>query len=250
MAKLTARVLRALDRSSGRLIHAGWLLVAAIITLSAYQGLPVSAWSAAAWFAAAVAAPGLIGVAIAGETALRHDAARLALALSWTLPGFAAFAAFGTVFSAAALLFLAGPAALAAAGGPREARLSAVVSASAFLLAAAAAAFGPVTPSAAGFFTSPEAWSSYAGFLALAGLVSRGRLAARLEAATRALARARPAAEGFVRAPQPLLALNPQGEILAASRAVRRAAPGAPRRLEGLPAEGLACGEEIGRAHV
>lgn len=239
MATLTARALRALDRSTGRLIHAGWLLVAAVIALAGGEASATSAY-----LAAALAAPGVIGVCIAGERAMRHDAARLALALSWTLPGFAAFAAFGTAFSAASLLFLAGPSAMAAAGGLRDARLASVVSASAFLLVAGAAAFGPVATANAAVFNTPAGWSVYAAFLAVAGFISRSRLAAQLQTAMRALDAARPAAEGFARAPQPLLALNPQGEILAASRAVRRAAPGAPRRLEGLPVDGLAFDED------
>jgi len=237
MVSLTSRVLRALDTLTGRMVHAAWLGVVAVAGLgSGYDAL--SATGSA--LLAAAAAPGLLGVFIAGPKLLRHDIARLALALAWTLPGFAASAAFGSAFSAAALVFLAAPAAMAAAGGAREARLASVVTASAFLLACAAGAFGPLSAGAPQLAASTEPWAAFAAFLAVAGLCARSRLAARLSATLRALDAARPAAEGFARAPQPLLALNSDGEIMAASRALRRVAPGAPRTLEGLPVDGLA----------
>ncbi|MGX6647901.1 sensor histidine kinase [Maricaulaceae bacterium MS644] len=173
-----------------------------------------------------------------------HDVVRLALCLAWALPGFAASAAFGTAFSAAALVFLAAPAAMAAAGGAREARLASVVSASAFALAGAAGFFGPLSEGAPALAGAPEPWAAYAAFLAFAGLCARTRLDARLARTVRALDAARPAAEGFARAPQPLIALNGAGEIVAASRALRRVAPGAPRTLTGLPVDGLAFDED------
>lgn len=175
---------------------------------------------------------------------MRHDAVRLVLCLAWALPGFAASAAFGSAFSAAALVFLAAPAAMAAAGGAREARLASVVSASAFVLAGAAGFFGPLSEGVPALAGAPEPWAAYAAFLAFAGLCARTRLDARLARTVRALDAARPAAEGFARAPQPLIALNGDGEIMAASRALRRVAPGAPRTLTGLPVDGLAFDED------
>ncbi len=239
MASLTDRALSVLDQSSGRLVHAAWLAVIGLVAAS--LAAPAAGW---AGLVLAAAAPGLAGLWLAGPVRLRHDGARLMLALSWTLPGFAACAALGSAFSGAALVFLAGPAAMAAAGGMRDARLTSVVCASAFVLAASAAAFGPLTALYPALAAAPEPWAAFAAFLALTGLVSRSRLGSRLDALSKALKAARPAAEGFARAPQPLLALNEDGEILAASRAVRRVAPGAPRRLEGLPVDGLAFDED------
>ncbi len=192
----------------------------------------------------AAAAPGLLGLVLAGPRLLRHDVVRLALCLAWALPGFAASAAFGSAFSAAALVFLAPTAAMAAAGGAREARLASVVSASAFVLAGAAGFFGPLSEGVPALAGAPEPWAAYAAFLAFAGLCARTRLDARLARTLRALDAARPAAEGFARAPQPLIALNGDGEIMAASRALRRVAPGAPRSLTGLPVDGLAFDED------
>ncbi|MGJ3230297.1 MAG: sensor histidine kinase [Oceanicaulis sp.] len=235
MASLTARMLGLLHNAAGRLVHAAWLGVVAALWVQTPLHPGVLALAAA---------PGLAGLMFAGRDRLRRDPARLALAIAWALPGFAACAAFGTAFSAAALVFLAGPAALAASGGRRDARLAAVVSVSAFMLAALAGVFGPLGPGGAVMGDAPLAWAAFAAFLALSGMVSRARLGARLDAVSQALSVARPAAEGFARAPQPLLALNADGEILAASRALRRVAPGAPSRLEGLPVDGLAFDEK------
>jgi cell cycle sensor histidine kinase DivJ len=239
MASFSARALRALDKSTGRLVHGAWLGVAVTVAL-AVPGLGAAGLA----LLCAAAAPGLLGLFLAGPKPMRHDVARLALCLAWTLPGFAASAAFGSAFSAAALVFLAPTAALAAAGGAREARLASVVAASAFALAAAAGFFGPLSAGFPALSGAPEPWAAYAAFLAFAGLSARTRLDARLARTVRALDAARPAAEGFARAPQPLIALNGQGEIMAASRALRRVAPGAPRCLTGLPVDGLAFDED------
>jgi len=238
MASFSARALRALDKLTGRLVHGAWLGVAVTAAL-VLPGL--SAVGTALLCAAA--APGLLGLVLAGQKLLRHDVVRLALCLAWALPGFAASAAFGSAFSAAALVFLAPTAAMAAAGGAREARLASVVSASAFALAGAAGFFGPLSEGVPALAGAPEPWAAYAAFLAFAGLCARTRLDARLARTVRALDAARPAAEGFARAPQPLIALNGDGEIMAASRALRRVAPGAPRSLTGLPVDGLAFDE-------
>lgn len=239
MASFSARALRALDKSTGRLVHGAWLGVA----MTAALVLPGLSAAGTALLCAA-AAPGLLGLVLAGPRLLRHDVVRLALCLAWALPGFAASAAFGSAFSAAALVFLAPTAAMAAAGGAREARLASVVSASAFVLAGAAGFFGPLSEGVPALAGAPEPWAAYAAFLAFAGLCARTRLDARLARTVRALDAARPAAEGFARAPQPLIALNGDGEIMAASRALRRVAPGAPRSLTGLPVDGLAFDED------
>lgn len=236
MAKLTARLLDALDLSTGRIIHAAWLGVVA----TGFAAAPAVVGAESVVLFLAAAAPGLLGLVLAGPTMLKRDPVRVALSLAWTLPGFAASAAFGTAFSAAALVFLAAPAALTAAGKGRDARLASVVSASAFLLAVAAGLLGPLGPGAADLAASPAPWAAFAAFLAVCGLVSRSRLGLELSRANAALKSARPAAEGFARAPQPLIALDEAGRILAASRALRRVAPGAPRRLDGLPLDGLA----------
>jgi cell cycle sensor histidine kinase DivJ len=239
MASFSTHALRALDRSTGRLVHGAWLGVVVTVAL-VVPGLSTVGMI----LLCAAAAPGLLGLALAGPGLMRHDVVRLALCLSWVLPGFVASAAFGSAFSAAALVFLAAPAAMAVAGGPREARLASVVTASAFALASAAGYFGPLSEGVPALAGASEPWAAYAAFLAFAGVCARTRLGARMARAERALDAARPAAEGFARAPQPLIALNGDGEIMAASRALRRVAPGAPRSLAGLPVDGLAFDED------
>ncbi|WP_206750933.1 PAS domain-containing protein, partial [Marinicauda algicola] len=59
--------------------------------------------------------------------------------------------------------------------------------------------------------------------------------AARLNAARAEARRLRPAAEAFAHAPAPLVAVDTAGRVTAASRALRRLVPGAPRELTGLP---------------
>ncbi|XBQ15114.1 MAG: HAMP domain-containing sensor histidine kinase [Oceanicaulis sp.] len=240
MTALTARLARFADRNAGRAVHAGWLGVVASAGLAPAPSLGAAQL---AWLALA-ALPGLAGLVWAGPERGRSDGARLIMALSWTLPGFAATAAFTTVISPAALVFLAGPAAMTAAGGRPDARLGSTVAACAFLLAAAAGLLGPAGPGATGLAAAPAPWVAFAAFLGAAGFFARARLGARLDAALEALRKARPAAEGFARAPSPLIALNTEGEIMAASRALRRVAPGAPRRLDGLPVDGLAFDED------
>ncbi|MCC5996055.1 MAG: HAMP domain-containing histidine kinase [Oceanicaulis sp.] len=227
----SSRLTRWLDRAAGPGVHAAWL---AGCGFAVWTLIPLSP---AGWaFALAALWPGLAGLLLAGRET--RDWARVALALSWCLPGLSASVLFASALSPAALVFLAGPAALAAAAGGRAARLCAVLAACAFLLAAGFSLLGPpagpVLPSGA-----LTGFAALAAFFALTGLTARARTYARLNAARRELEALRPAAEGFAHAPAPLLALNPDGMITAASRAVRRAAPGAPRDLTGLPAGGL-----------
>ena len=230
-----ASFLDRLGSHAGRLVHAVW---AGLAGLAAAAAAPLGAASAAGFALAAL--PGLIGLALAGPALDRMGPARFALALAWVLPGVAASLAFASAISPAALVFLAGPAALAACSGRQAARFGAVLSALAFLLCALAGFLGPLGPGAADQLSAPAVWAGLAGFFALAGLVARTRLERRLERTAQALAQARPAAEGFARAPQPLLALDEAGRITAASRAVRRLAPGAPRDLSGLALDALA----------
>jgi cell cycle sensor histidine kinase DivJ len=224
-----------IGRSAGRLVHGLWVL---LVGFAAFSAAPLD-WGLAAGFTAA-AAPGLLGVIAAGRALERRSAARYALALAWVLPGAAASLAFASALSPAALIFLAGPAALAASAGRHAARFGAVLSALAFLLIAGAGLTGPISAAAPDAVSAPAVWAGLAGFFALAGLVARTRLEIRLDRVLSHLDQARPAAEGFARAPQPLLALDESGRITAASRAVRRLAPGAPRNLTGLPLDGLA----------
>lgn len=215
------------------MVHGGWLLVCAV----AAAGLaPLPAQAAA--LALAAAAPGLIGLFVSPAAAEARDGGRIVLALAWCLPGLAASILFASALSPAALVFVCGPMALAASGGTRAARLSAVVSACAFLLAGGFSLLGP-----SAFGAAPDGalagLAALAAFFALTGLAARASLSARLAAARRELAAMRPAADGFTHAPLPLLALDPDGVITAASRALRRAAPGVPRDMTGLPADSL-----------
>lgn len=228
---------------AGRAVHAAW---AGLVAFAAASAAPFDA-GAGLGFALA-AAPGIMGAALAGPRVERRGAARFALALAWVLPGVAACFAFAGALSPAALIFLAGPAALAAGAGRDAARFAAVLSAVAFLLCALAGLAGPMGAGAPELLASSPVWAGLAGFFAVAGLAGRARLEGSLDRAQAALDQARPAAEGFVRAPQPLLALDRQGRITAASRALRRLTPGAPRNLAGLPLEGLAFDDDQAEA--
>ena len=237
----TARLNRLATSLTGRVVHAGWIAVVAAAALS-QPGLPTG--MEAGLFALA-ALPGVLGLLLAGPRLGRTDLSRLVLALAWTLPGFAAAAAFGSAWSPAALIFLAGPAALGASAGRRGGRLASTMAACGFLLAAASGLLGQSAPAAGpGPIEAAAPWALFAAFLAVCGVAARAALSARLDQALAALDRARPAAEGFARAPAAMLTLDAEGRITAASRAVRRLAPGMPLRLEGLPAEELAADAE------
>jgi len=227
-----------LDRAAGPVMHGAWLAVCAVTALSL---APLSPQAFALVLAAG--APGLIGLFFSAARADSRDGARLVLALAWCLPGLAASVMFASALSPAALVYLAGPMALAAAGGARAARLSAVLSACAFILAAGFSLLGPdpVLATPTGVLAGVVA---LAAFFALTGFAARARLAARLNAARRELDEIRPAADGFTHAPSPLLALSPDGVITASSRALRRVAPGVPRDVTGLPADGLGFDED------
>ncbi|KAA5804657.1 HAMP domain-containing histidine kinase [Alkalicaulis satelles] len=222
---------RWLDRAAGPAIHGAWLAAcAAVIWMLA--PLELAGWA----FALAALAPGLIGLVLGAR--LDREGGRAVMALAWCLPGLSASMAFASALSPAALVFLAGPAALAASGSERAARLSAVLSACAFVMAAGFSLMGPPAGSQLPL-GALSGFAVLAAFFALTGVTARARLLGRLKAARREAEALRPAADGFAHAPAPLLMLDEAGVITAASRAVRRAAPGAPRDLTGLPAEGL-----------
>jgi cell cycle sensor histidine kinase DivJ len=238
MSHRLAPVFQYISAQAGRGVHGVW---AAVTLFAAAAASPLSG-AALAGFAAA-ALPGVLGVFLAGPRLQRRGPARFVLALAWTLPGIAASFAFASAISPAALIFLAAPAALAACAGRDAARFGAVLTALAFGLCALASQVGPLGAGAPGLLDAPAIWAGLAAFFALAGFVARIRLEHQLDSATQALGKARPAAEGFARAPQPLVALDGRGQITAASRAVRRLAPGIPRDLSGLPLDGLAFDE-------
>lgn len=233
-----------LDRMAGRAVHALWLgaLAAAFFFYQGEQG--VTAIGLALLATAAV--PGLIGLKIAGFKALSLGFNRFLLALAWVLPALAATAALHGVLTPAALVFLAGPAALAASGRQIDAALSWTINAAAFAGFAVFEALGPSTGSALLLPSLPIALM--AGFLAACALLASLRHAARLNAARAEARRLRPAAEAFAHAPSPLVAVNEKGQVTAASRALRRLIPGAPRDLTGLPLSGLAFDEHSAAA--
>jgi cell cycle sensor histidine kinase DivJ len=238
-----APVLDLISAQAGRVVHGLWAGLVVMAALSAGALQP----AALAGFAAA-ALPGVLGLFLAGPMLKRRGAARFALALAWTAPGVAASLAFASAISPAALVFLAGPAALAACSGRDAARFGSVLTAIAFLLCALAGFLGPLGAGAPALLSGPAVWAGLAGFFALTGLIARSRLEHQLDRARAALAHARPAAEGFARAPEPLVALDEDGAVTAASRAVRRLAPGVPRDLSGLPLDGLAFDEDQAEA--
>ncbi len=225
-----------------RALHALWIGLVVLAAFEVHRSLPISAAAIAGWSAAA--APGLLGL-IAGAPRGRADAHRFSFLLSWIMPGFAASAAFGGALSPAALVFLAGPAAAAATSRREDVTMSAVIALTAF---AALGAFSIVSPGGAGpaagvLTTSPGGAALLAVFFAAASLLAGVRASGRLNALAGEVRELKPAADAFTHAPEPLVACDADGRILAASRSVRRLVPGAPRSLGGLPLEGLAFDE-------
>ena len=239
MTPSLAALTHAVMRHTGRFVHAGWIAVCVLAT-----GLASPLTPAIALGCLIAASPGLIGLFLAGDAVERRAFSRFVLGLCWTLPGLVASLAMGSALSAAALVFLAGPVALAAGEARKSARFAAMMAALAFLLSAGASLLGPLSAGATSIVSMPTLWAGFAGFLALAGLIARTRLETRLERTRANLDEVRPAAEGFMRAPRPLLALTHDGTITAASKALHRVAPGTPRNLTGLPLDGLGFDEE------
>ena len=233
------RLARYLDRIAGRIVHALWLsaALAAGFMVLRDQGVNLAGLA----FFALAALPGLAGLQLASERALSRRASRFIMALAWVLPALAATAALGGPLSSAALVFLAGPAAMAASGRQGDAALSWTLNAIAFAGLAVLQLLGPAAD--AEILASTSTIVGLAGFLAMCGLVASARYAARLTAARAEASRLRPAANAFMDAPGPLLAVDRQGVMTAASRAVHRLIPGVPRDLTGLPLEGLAFDE-------
>ena len=235
-----------LEPLAARALHALWAGLIALTAIQVHQSVPLSAAAIAGW--AAAAAPGLLGL-VAGAPRGRADAHRFIFLLSWTLPGFAASAAFGGAISPAALVFLTGPAAAAATGRREDVTLSGVIALTAFAVLGAFSIVSPVgAEAAAGALTiSPAAAALLAVFFAAASLLAGVRATGRLNALAGEVRELKPAADAFTHAPEPLVACDADGRIRAASRSVRRLVPGAPRSLDGLPLAGLAFDEAAAR---
>ena len=232
----TLRLARYLDRIAGRAVLALWL---GAVLAAGFQVLADRGVSPAALALFALAAlPGLAGLQLASARALSRRASRFIMALAWVLPALAATAALGGPLTFAALVFLAGPAAMAASGRQGDAALSWTLNAIAFSGLAMLQLLGPAPD--ATILASGSVILALAGFLAMCGLVASARYAGRLKAARTEVSRLRPAASAFLDAPGPLLAVDRDGVMTAASRAVHRLIPGVPRDLTGLPLEGLA----------
>ena len=218
---------------AGRALHALWILLC--VYAAVISPPPLSAAAMIGFVLAAI--PGVLGLFLAGERLVRSDAARLMLALCWTLPGVAAAISFSTAISPAALIFLAGPATLAAVAHVAQARVAALLSAVAFILVVMVGLPGPLSTTLSDVLSRPEVWAAFAGYLALAGMMGRTRLERRLSQLERTVKGVTSAAEGFARSPSPMMTLDKSGRIKAASRSVRRVIPGAPSRLTGLKAD-------------
>lgn len=233
-----------LDRIAGRSVHALWLggIAGAAFFVQGEQGL--SAGGLALFGLAAL--PGLAGLRLAGAKALKRDAARFTLALLWAVPALVAAQAFSGVLTPAALVFLAGPAALAASGRQGDAALSWTLNGAAFAILAVLELLGPGA-AAPRIGVAPEAIVLLAGFLAVTAVTASLRFAARLNAARAEARRLKPAADAFHNAPTPLVAVDARGDVTAASRALRRLVPGAPRDLAGLPLHDFAFDEDAAR---
>ena len=225
-----------IDGLRGRVIHASWLAVLALVALTLADQSSSMIWAGLA----CAALPGLLGVLLLGPERSGQDSVRFIMALAWVLPGISATLAFADPVSPAALVFLAGPAAMAASGGRNDARFSALLSAIGFVLVFVTSLFGPVGSLVPALASALEPWAAFAGFLAFCGMVARARIEHQLDGILSALGQTAPAADGFARAPNPLVALNMHGKVVAASRSLRRLTPGVPRNLDGLDFDGLA----------
>ncbi|MEO1037904.1 MAG: HAMP domain-containing sensor histidine kinase [Pseudomonadota bacterium] len=228
---------RAVERGSVRGIHLLWLIgvLAAAMEWGLFRSGQVGA--IAGWVMAA--APGVTGLVLGRTRLERSDLARFTLVISWTLPAFAASAAFGGALSIAALVFLAGPAASAAIGRRGDVTLAGLVAIVSFAALATFSLLAAPAPAAIDPGATSVIAVLLAAFFASAALFSGLRaMAARddLDAETRRL---RPAADAFEHAPEALIACDEGGRVLVASNAVSRIAPGAPRKLDGLPVSGL-----------
>jgi len=249
MASLLSALPAWFDRQAPRLVHAVWLGLVCVLAL----GLSAPLTTDMLMVLLAAAMPGILGLVLGGGLKAHRKGARFVLALAWTLPGLAVAVALGTALSPAALVFLAGPMALSASGLRQDVRLTATMSAMAFLLIAGASLLGPLGAGVAGLSADVQ-FAALGGvglavFFALNGFVARVRLLQHIDRQAARLKEVEPAAEGFAMAPSPMMALDLNGRIHAASRSLRRFTPGAPRNLKGLPVEGLAF-DDAGRDDI
>lgn len=239
-------LLKLLERLSGPFVHGFWLLSAlglavetggmAALGLEPYDAQRLTVW-------ACVFAPGLIGLFVT----LRKrpgDGARFAMLLAWIAPAFALSAAMGGALSGAALVFLAGPAAVAASARRTDAGLASVMAASGFAVLAAFSILGGARPEP---LDANPAAVALGGFLALCAFLAVVRLALEADAAQARARALEPAADAFRQAPAALAALDGDGRVTAVSDAFRSLLPGAPRSMKGLPLDGFGYGEDDAR---
>ncbi|WP_169336733.1 sensor histidine kinase [Woodsholea maritima] len=234
------RAFLTIDRIGGPVVHAVWLcgVIASAIALHQSQALSMNA--ICGW--AALALPGLVGLGLSSR--LNADSRRFLLTLSWVIPVFAATAAFGGALSPAAFIFLAGPAAMAAAGRRSAVIPSAITNVTAFAILGVLSLTQISAQPFSDHLLSPVPALSLAGFFAIALIFAGLRASLRLDRTRDAAKALQPVAHAFECAPAALVACDGEGKVIAASRAVRALVPGAPRNLEGLPIEGFAFGEE------
>jgi len=237
------RLLGMLDRLSGPFAHALWLALAAAVAMDAggASALGLSPYDAdrlAIW--AAVFAPGLIGLLVTVRK-MPGDGARFAMLMAWIAPAFAISAALGGAVSAAALVFLAGPAAVAASARRADAGLASVMAASGFAVLAAFSILSGARPAP---LDASSAAVALGVFLAVCALFAVSRLALEADRTRARAAALEPAAEAFRNAPAALAAIDAEGRLTAASDALRKLLPGSPRGLSGLPLEGFGYGED------
>lgn len=240
-----APITRFLDHQAARLIHGGWLVLVALIAAKVQTPLSQGDWG----ILALAAAPGALGLLLGGHRSARRDSVRFVLVLAWTLPGIAAALALGSALSPAALAFLAGPAALSAAGLRKDVRLSATMNTLAFLMIAIASLWAPLSAGASSLAASPVTGLALAIFFAICGFTARVQLLGSLDRARAELRELAPAAHGFDHAPTALMTLDRKGRIAAVSQRLRGFAPGAPRDMNGLDVTGLAF-DDAGRAEI
>ncbi|WP_306017178.1 HAMP domain-containing sensor histidine kinase [Oceanicaulis sp. MMSF_3324] len=236
---------RFLDHQAARLIHGGWLVLVALVG----TGVQTPLAQGDLGVLGLAAAPGLLGLLLGGRRSAGRDSVRFLLALAWTLPGLAAALALGSALSPAALVFLAGPAALSAAGLRKDVHLSATMNTLAFVMLAIVSAWAPLSTGSASLVTAPVSGLVLAIFFAACGFTARVQLLGALDRARADLRALAPAAHGFENAPTALMTLDRKGRIAAVSRRVRGFTPGAPRDMNGLELTGLAFDDE-GRADI
>lgn len=224
-----------LDAIAGRTLHGLWLGLSLILAFVWMSQFGVNATSLGAW--GLVALPGLLGLIMASKRLISQSMVRFSLVIAWTFPALMAAVAADGIISPAALMFLAGPVALTASARPRHALISWFVSLSTFaLFAGYAYQFGAPTQ-LSGF--DPLVYSLLSAFLFVGVATGILRLSIRLGRVRQRISELVPQAEGFANAPTALVVTNTSGDVLAASKTLRRLVPGAPRDMAGLPLKGF-----------